>query len=88
MTDLSRLLHKRIAALSVLLTLLLLGTTLYLGQTLFPLMDAAQAAGHMARFDLLHKRYEALSVQFQFPLLLLAALLAASRDSTPIAATK
>lgn len=71
----------RLAVGSLAVTLLLAGSALVLGFVLFPLMDAAQASGQMNTFDTLHKRYEAVSTGFQFPLLLLLALLAALRDA-------
>lgn len=76
-----RTMPRRVAVAGVVIVLLLLGSAIYLGQGLFPAMDAAQASGQMARFDLLHKRYEAVSTQFQFPLLLILALLGAARGS-------
>lgn len=72
----------RIAAiLSVAATVILLGTALYQGFSLFPTMDTAQAQGNMPLFDSLHHRYEALAIQLQFPLLLVLAALTAWRDS-------
>ena len=65
---------------SVTLTLLLLASTAYLGWSIFPAMDAAQAAGHMPLFDHLHHRYERLS-GLQLPLLLLLAAAATARDT-------
>lgn len=72
---------RRIAGWSLGVTLLLAASAYFLGFVLFPQMDAAQAAGQMNAFNLLHKRYEAVSTDFQFPLLLALALLAALRDS-------
>ncbi len=71
---------RRTALWSLVITLALTVSALALGFILFPMMDAAQAAGRMNAFDILHKRYEAVSTDFQFPLLLLLALLAAMRD--------
>ncbi len=70
--------------LAMLLTLLLLGTALYQGFSLFPALDTAQAQGNTPLFDALHARYEHLSINVQFPLLLLLALIAASRDSVRV----
>ncbi len=72
---------RRPAALCLLTTLFLLGTAVYQGQVLFPHMDALQASGQRAAFDILHRRYEAVSVDVQLPLLLLLTLLAAVRDA-------
>ena len=69
------------AASVLLVTVVLLGTSLYQGFGLFPAMDAAQAQGNKALFDGLHLRYERLSTQLQFPLLLVLALLSALRDT-------
>jgi hypothetical protein len=72
------------AALSALVSLVLLGTALYQGFSLFPALDTAQAQGNKALFDTLHARYERLSIDAQFPLLLALALLSALRDTTRI----
>ncbi len=74
---------RRVAMASLAVTLLLTASVFVLSLVLFPLMDAAQAAGQMNTFDLMHKRYEAVSTGFQFPLLLALALLGAARDSSP-----
>lgn len=68
-------------ALAMLVTLVLLATALYQGFGIFPAMDAAQAQGNKSLFDALHVRYEHLSTQLQFPLLLALALLTALRDT-------
>ncbi len=78
-----RMAPRRLAVGSLAVTLLLAASALVLGFVLFPLMDAAQASGQMNAFDALHKRYEAVSTDFQFPLLLVLALLAALRDASP-----
>ena len=86
LVDIGLLAARRANRLPVLwgvsLTLLLLALTGYLGWSLFPAMDAAQAQGHMGRFDLLHHRYERLS-GLELPLLLLLAAAATVRDSFP-----
>ncbi len=74
---------RRIAGWSLAITVLLTASVFVLALALFPLMDAAQSAGQMNTFDLLHKRYEAVSTGFQFPLLLVLALLGGARDSSP-----
>lgn len=74
---------RRVAGWSLVLTVLLTASVFVLALVLFPMMDAAQAAGQMNTFDLLHKRYEAVSTMFQFPLLLVLALLGGVRDSSP-----
>lgn len=71
----------RISLAGLLLTLVLLGSALYLGLSLFPAMDAAQASGQRSLFDALHRRYEAFSLYLQLPLLLALALIAALRDT-------
>ncbi len=71
------------ATSALLVTLFLLGTALYQGFGLFPALDAAQARGDKTLFDALHLRYERLSTQVQFPLLLALAFLAALRDRSP-----
>ncbi|MBV9848843.1 MAG: DUF4149 domain-containing protein [Armatimonadetes bacterium] len=72
---------RRATALGcIALTLLLLALTGYLGWSLFPAMDAAQAQNQMSLFDQLHHRYERLS-GLQLPLLLLLAAAATARDS-------
>lgn len=62
------------ARMMVAALLLLMAT--YLGFGLFPLMDAAQASGQMARFDAMHKQYEWVSQAQLIPLLLIAAITA------------
>ena len=83
LVDLGRLAARvgpRPAALcSLALTGLLLALTGYLGWSLFPALDAAQAGGHLALFDRLHHRYERLS-GLQLPLLLGLAAAATARD--------
>lgn len=78
-----RMATRRLAVASLAITLVLTASAFLLGFVLFPMMDAAQAAGQIDTFDLLHKRYEAVSTSVQFPLLLVLALLAAVRDSAP-----
>ena len=46
----------------LILSLLLIGSLAYLALDLFPAMDAAQARGAMDRFDVLHHRYERISM--------------------------
>lgn len=70
-------------ALTLLVTLALCVSALYLGLGLFPSLDAAQAQGNISLFDTLHARYERVSTSLQFPLLLLLALLSALRDTPP-----
>lgn len=70
------------AVLIMLASVVLLGTALYQGFSLFPAMDTAQAQSNMALFDSLHHRYENLSTQVQIPLLLILAALSAWRDTT------
>jgi len=59
----------------------LLGSALYLGDSLTPAMDAAQARGEMPPSDRLHHQYEQVSSPVQFPLLLLLALFGALWDT-------
>jgi len=73
---------RRWAWAGVVVTCLLLGTALYLGLSLTPTMDAAQAQGEMATFDRLHHLYEQISSLVQMPLLLLLALFGAFRDTS------
>lgn len=77
--------HRLWAALSLGVSLVLLATALYQGFSLFPTLDTAQAQGNKAIFDFLHARYERLSIDLQFPLLLALALLAALRDHVKVA---
>lgn len=65
---------------------LLLCTALYLGLSLTPALDAAQARGDLTTFDRLHHQYEQVSSFVQMPLLLLLALLGALRDTAQRAA--
>ena len=60
---------------------LLLLSALYLGLSLTPALDAAQARNDFAAFDGLHHQYERISSFLQMPLLLLLAMLAAWRDT-------
>jgi len=60
---------------------LLLLSSLYLGLSLTPALDAAQARGDFATFDGLHHQYERVSSFVQMPLLLLLTVLAAWRDT-------
>lgn len=71
----------RWALAGVVVTCLLLGTALYLGLSLTPTMDAAQAHGDRTTFDRLHHLYEHISSVAQMPLLLLLALFGALRDT-------
>jgi hypothetical protein len=61
------------------LTLILLGSALYLGFILFPEMDRARLSAHMIHFQVLHKRYELVSELQLIPLLIIPAL-TAQRD--------
>ncbi len=72
---------RRLSLVGIILTLALLGSVVYQGLSLFPAMDAAQAAGRLPLFDALHRRYEAISLYLQLPLLLSLALVAALRDT-------
>lgn len=72
---------RRLSRAGVLLTLMLLGSVVYQGLSLFPAMDAALVSGQLTVFLTLHRRYEAISVYLQLPLLLALALVAALRDT-------
>lgn len=74
------------ARASLVVSALLLLSALYLGLTLTPALDAAQARGDLAAFDGLHRQYERISSLFQMPLLLLLAVLAAWRDTPGVEA--
>jgi len=62
-------------------SLALLLSVFYLGFALTPAMEQAQNLGNSPLFDQLHHRYEMISIDFQFPLLLLTAFLSALRDT-------
>jgi len=72
--------HRPALACLVVSALLLL-SSLYLGLSLTPALDAAQARNDFATFDGLHHQYEQISSLVQMPLLLLLAVLAAWRDT-------
>ncbi len=73
--------RRRWALAAMTVTGLLLCTALYLGLSLTPTMDAAQAQGDRTNFDHLHHRYEQISSIVQMPLLVLLALFGALRDT-------
>lgn len=79
---LMRFANRRWAVAGIITTLLLLASALYLGLSLTPAMDAAQASGQMASFDKMHHYYEQISSLLQMPLLLMLALFGALRDTT------
>lgn len=72
---------RRWAMAGIAVSALLLCTALYLGLSLTPAMDAAQARGDLAAFDRFHHLYEQVSSLVQMPMLLLLALLGALRDT-------
>ncbi len=72
---------RRPALACLVVSALLLMSSLYLGLSLTPALDAAQARSDFATFDSLHHQYEHISSLGQMPLLLLLAVLAAWRDS-------
>ena len=72
---------RRWALAGMLVSGLLLCTALYLGLSLTPAMDAAQARGDLPTFDRFHHLYEQISSLVQMPLLLLLALCGALRDT-------
>ena len=72
---------RRWALAGMIVSGLLLCTALYLGFSLTPAMDAAQAHGDLATFDRFHHLYEQASSIVQMPLLLLLALFGALRDT-------
>lgn len=72
---------RRPALACLIVSGLLLLSSLYLGLSLTPALDAAQVRGDSATFDGLHHQYEQISSLGQMPLLLLLALLAAWRDT-------
>lgn len=74
---------RRWTAACLLTTLALLTSTLGLAFGLTPAMDFAQAQGHMAAFDKMHRGYEQVSTLFQMPLLLLLTVFTALRESVP-----
>ena len=71
---------RRPALACLIVSALLLLSALYLGLSLTPALDAAQARSDFATFDGLHHQYERISSLLQMPLLLLLAVLAAWRD--------
>ncbi len=73
--------RRRYVLASMAVTGLLLASALFLGLSLTPAMDAAQAQGDLTTFDRLHHLYEQISSVVQMPLLLLLALLGALRDA-------
>jgi len=73
---------RRWTLAAIVITCLLLGTALYLGLSLTPAIDTAQAHGDLATFDRLHRLYEQISSVVQMPLLLLLAVLGALRDTS------
>ena len=72
---------RRWASAALVVTGLLLASSLYLGLSLTPALDAAQARGDRAAFDGLHHLYEQASSLVQMPLLVLLALFGALRDT-------
>ena len=79
-TVLLRTTPRRPALACIAISALLLLSSLYLGLSLTPALDAAQARSDLATFDGLHHQYERISSFVQMPLLLLLAALAAWRD--------
>lgn len=75
---------RRATIALLVLVAVLLGSLLYLSHVLFPAMDAAQAAGRMVQFDVMHHTYEDISWA-QMMGLLVAVLLTAVRDTVRIA---
>lgn len=73
--------RRRYALAAMVVTGLLLASALYLGLSLTPAMDAAQAHADLTAFDRLHHLYEQISSVVQMPLLLLLALFGALRDT-------
>lgn len=71
---------RRPALACLAVSALLLLSSLYLGLSLTPALDAAQARNDLGTFDGLHRQYEQISTLGQMPLLLLLALLSAWRD--------
>ena len=72
---------RRPAQACLIVSALLLLSSLYLGLSLTPALDAAQARSDFATFDGLHHQYEQISSLVQMPLLLLLAVLGAWRDT-------
>jgi hypothetical protein len=73
--------NRRWAMVGMITASLLLMTALYLGFSLTPAMDAAQASGQLPAFDRMHHQYEQISSTVQLPLLLLMALFSSLRDT-------
>ncbi|BDI30936.1 hypothetical protein CCAX7_29870 [Capsulimonas corticalis] len=71
---------RRLTVISSVVTLILLGLTVYLQYALFPVIDAAKLQQHWPLFDRLHHLYVGIT-NAQLPLLLVVAWVISLRDT-------